>query len=218
MPMGYRPHVHHCVYRRPPRRPSVPSERPGGTDMTPSWIGWITLALALFWAVGAYNRLVRLRAQAIAGLVALDGHLSQYIAIVDDLLKTASSLAPAQAAATPRDANPATAWAGLQGASTQFEASLRVARKRALDAGAMAALQTALTTLQVSWSRVCEECRYPQDLVSPTGERLWAENTHHTKHASAEFNRAVVAYNAAVTQFPALLLAYLFSFRPAGCI
>ena len=189
--------------------------------MTLSWVVWITPAFVLFWAVGAYNRLVRLRGQAIAGFVVLDGHLSQYIAIVDEHLKTASYRAPAlaPASATPRDANPATAWAGLHGARSQFEASLRVARKQALDAGAMAALQTALATLRMSWSRVAEACRDHQgDLLSPMGERLWADNTQNANYASAEFNRAVVAYNAAVTQFPALVLAYLFSFRPAGCI
>jgi LemA protein len=186
--------------------------------MTHSWIAWILLALALFWAVGAYNRLVRLRAQAIGGFVVLDGHLSRYIAIVDDHLKAASGLALAQAAATPRSANPATVWAGLQGASIQFETSLRVARKRPLDAGAMAALQTALATLQMSWSRVREECRDYQDLLSPKGDAPWTENTQNANYASAEFNRAVLAYNAAVTQFPALVLAYLFSFRPAGRI
>jgi len=186
--------------------------------MTLSWIVWITPAFALFWAVGAYNRLVRLRGQAIAGFVVLDGHLSQYIAIVDEHLKTASCRALAPASATPRDANPATAWAALHGARSQFEASLRVARKQALDAGAMAALQTALATLQMSWSRVRTACRDDQDPLAPMGERPWAENTQNANHARAEFNRAVEAYNAAVTQFPALVLAYLFSFRPAGCI
>jgi LemA protein len=33
--------------------------------------------------------------------------------------------------------------------------------------------------------------------------------------ARAEFNKAVARYNAAVTQFPAVLLARLFGFRPA---
>lgn len=186
--------------------------------MTHSSIAWIALAVVLFWSVGAYNRLVRLRAQAIAAFVVLGGHLSDYIPIVDDHLKAASGLALAQAVATPRNANPTTAWAGLQGASTQFDASLRVARKRALDAGAMAALQTALATLQMSWSRVREECRDYQDLLSPIGQQQWADNAQRATHASAEFNRAVLAYNAAVTQFPALVLAYLFSFRPAGCL
>jgi LemA protein len=186
--------------------------------MTLSWIAWITLALALFWAVGAYNRLVRLRAQALAGFAVLDGHLSRYVTIVDNHLKAASGLSPAQAGATPRGDNPATAWAGLQGASAQFEASLRVARKRALDAGAMAALHTALTILQMSWSRVGAACRDDQELIPPTGEQPWIENTQNVNHARAEFNRTVLAYNAAVTQFPALVLAYLFSFRPGGCI
>jgi len=36
-----------------------------------------------------------------------------------------------------------------------------------------------------------------------------------TEMARAEFNKAVERYNAAVTQFPAVLLARLFGFRPA---
>lgn len=178
----------------------------------------ISLALLLFWSVGAYNRLVRLRGQALAAFALLDAHLARYIELVDEHLKAASGLALAQAVAAPRGAGTATAWAGLQGASTQFEASLRVAHKQALDAGAMAALQTAHATLQMSWTRVQDECRAYQDLLSPTGQHRWAENTRLVHQAIAGFNRAVLAYNAAVTQFPALLLAYMFSFRPAGCL
>ena len=186
--------------------------------MTDTVIVWIVLAVGLFWSVGAYNRLMRLRAQAIAAFSALDPHLSNYVVLVDEQLKAASGLALAQAVAAPRGAGPATAWAGLQGASTQFEASLRVARKQALDAGAMAALETAHATLQMSWARVQEECRDYQDLLSPLGQQQWAENARLATHAIAGFNSAVLAHNAAVTQFPALLLAYLFSFRPAGCL
>ena len=186
--------------------------------MTDPVIAWMVLAVVLFWSVGAYNRLMRLRALAIAAFAALDEHLGHYIVLVDDQLKAASGLALAQAVAAPRSAGPATAWAGLQGASTQFEASLRVARKQALDAGAMAALQTAYATLQMSWARVLEECRSYQDLLAPMGQPRWTENTRLASHAMAEFNRAVLAHNAAITQFPALVLARLFSFRPAGCI
>ena len=187
--------------------------------MTDTEIAWVVvLAVALFWSVGAYNRLMRLRALALAAFSALDRHLGHYVVLVDEHLKAASGLALAQAVAAPRSAGPATAWAGLQGASTQFEASLRVARKQVLDAGAMAALQTAHATLQMSWARVQEEGRDYQDLLSPKGRQQWTENARLATHAVAGFNHAVLAYNAAVTQFPALVLAYLFSFRPAGCL
>ncbi len=35
-------------------------------DSLDSALPWVALAVILFWSVGAYNRLVRLRSQAIA--------------------------------------------------------------------------------------------------------------------------------------------------------
>ena len=182
------------------------------------WLAWTALAALVFWWVGAYNRLVRLRAHALAAFATLDSHFAHYIVLVDDHLKSASGLALAEAVAAPRGAGPATAWAALRGASTQFAASLQIARRQALDAGAMAALQTAHATLHMSWSRVEHEARENRQLHPPAGLQHWGANVQLSSHAIAEFNRAVLSYNAAVTQFPALLLARVFGFRAAGCL
>ena len=186
--------------------------------MTDTLIAWITLPCLLFWSVGAYNRLRRLRAKALVAFAALDAHFAQYIALVDEHLKAASGLTLAQAVAASREADPATAWAGLQGASTQFKASLRVVRKQALDAGAMAELQTAHTTLQMSWERVRRECRAYQALLTSMGEQRLMDNARLASRAMGEFNQAALAYNTAIAQFPAVVLAQLFSFRPAGSL
>ena len=45
---------------------------------------WIFLALVLFWAVGAYNRLVRLRSTAIQAFGALDAHLMRWVAMLGE--------------------------------------------------------------------------------------------------------------------------------------
>lgn len=187
-------------------------------DMTLATTACIALAITLFWSVGAYNRLVRLRAKTKARFVLLDGHLSQTIKLAIDHLKIVSNLTQTQASSGSAGLNEAAAVAGMQGASTQFDASLKVARLQPLDPGAMAALQTALATLHMSWSRMHEECRHIHDLARPMSEQAWTGNTQLIAHASSEFNRAVLAYNAAVRQFPAVLLAYLCGFRPAGCI
>jgi len=186
--------------------------------MTPTTTACIALAITLFWSVGAYNRLVRLRAKTKARFVLLDGHLSQTIMIVVDHLKILSNPPFAQPGTGSVGPNAATVMAGMQGASTQFEASLKVARLQPLDPGAMAALQTALATLQMSWARIHEECGHFHDLSPPLTDQAWTGNTQLIAHASSEFNRAVLAYNAAVRQFPAVVLAYLCGFRPAGCI
>ena len=186
--------------------------------MTPTTTACIAFATTLFWSVGAYNRLVRLRGRTKAQFVLLDGHLSQTLMIVADYLKIVSDLAFAQAGAISPIPHVAAVLAGVEGASAQYEACLRVARLHPLDSEVMAALQTALATLQMSWARMHEECRAFQDIWQTLTDQTWNGNTQLIAHASSEFNRAVLAYNEAVRQFPAVVLAYLCGFRPAGCI
>ena len=174
---------------------------------------WVLLAVLLFWSVGAYNRLVRLRSHAITAFQALDGCLGRYITLVNDNTAARQGLPRAQLGAAR-----ASVWAGLQGASTQFEACLRVVRKQVLDARAVAALHTAHITLQAWWTRAQDEYREHPDLLPVSCQSAWAENTRLVVDAVAAFNRAVLLHNAAIAQFPAWLLARLFSFRPAGCL
>lgn len=168
---------------------------------------WAVLAVALFWSVGAYNRLVRLRSQAIGAFGALDGQFRRYIALVQTSFPV---LAAGHVTA---------ARAGLGGAMSQFESSLKVACERPLDEAAMRALETAHETLCMSWSRVQNE---PPDLAgAPLPDTLqlqWEHISQQAGNAREEFDRRVVAYNEAIAQFPARLLAWLFGFRRAKSI
>ena len=49
---------------------------------TSSFVPWIVAAVALFWAVGAYNRLVRLRSDANAAFAALEAELTKQVKLV----------------------------------------------------------------------------------------------------------------------------------------
>jgi LemA protein len=165
---------------------------------------WVLWAVLLFWALGAYKRLVRLRAQAIAAFAPLDAQFGLHVALVkNSFSKADSDLAPA-------------VEAGLVGAALQFESSMQVARAYPLDTLAMRALQTAYETLGTSWVRLRNS---PPDLA---GERLpealqqqWEHLSLNTDTARAEFNQRVQDYNAAIGQFPARLLARIFRFRLA---
>lgn len=168
---------------------------------------WIVWAVVLFWAVGAYNRLVRLRSQAIVAFSPLDLQFSQYVILVQGSF------------AMPADAEETGLRAGVLAAASQFESSLKAARAHPLDALAMRALQTARETLCMSWTRLRD---MPPDLA---GEALptvllqqWGRITLHADKAQGEFNRQVQAYNEAIGQFPAYLLAWLFGFKPAHTI
>ena len=181
--------------------------------MTDAMLPWGVLALLLFWAVGAYNRLVRLRAQVLLAFQAVDVRLGQFIV----LLQEQSPLVFDSMRTQPQVPS-SSLWAGLQAAGTQFDVALRVVRRQVLDAESMAALQTAQQTLHVWWERLVLAHQEHPDLLPASWQKAWAENRRQVDAAAETFNHAVMAHNAAIGQFPALVLARLFSFRLAACL
>lgn len=179
------------------------------------------LALGLFWAVGAHKRLTRLRARVVAAFAALDALLMRervwLQGCLPESLRDGAPTAPA-----PLDEPLAAAWRRLQAAGEQVGAALAVARTRPLNADATASLSAAHGVLDLAWEALCVEAA-GQDLDTVT-EQLSAAEAARTKivHQGLPlrdaFNQAVVDYNAAIRQFPALLLAGLLRYRPAGVL
>jgi LemA protein len=177
--------------------------------MTSSLVLWGALAVLLFWTVGAYNRLVRLRSEANAAFAALDAELTRQVALARQCVAPVTG-----SAAVPFDGTGF--WAGLEGAAGQLTASLAQARSRPLEPDRIAALDAALQVLAMAWERVERDdahdlagSRLPDNLTS---ER--AQAARQSRVAGEHFNAAVSRYNEAIGQFPAVLLAYLFGFKP----
>lgn len=177
---------------------------------------WILLALFLFWAVGAYNRLIRLRSAAIQAFGGLDTHMVRWIALLTEYEAARGS--PDVLRATPPVGghdNHAALWA----AATQFGASLAVARARPLDGGAAAALAAAAQVLETAWQSVLREAAQASEGVAPPALAPWVQRREQVAllrdPAQRLFNEAVVQYNQAIAQFPANLLAWLFGFKKA---
>ena len=178
---------------------------------------WLAAAVAvlLFWSLGAYNRLVGLRAQGISRFAAVDQRMAQALGLL------AEAAAGDDAGATPvadragRHAGSPAARAGLQAAAVQFEVALRVARRQPLDAGVMAALQAAHSTVHAVWERCSASASAPD---TTTMQRGWQDSSRDVHEAQAGYNAAVQDYNAAIAQFPASVLAYFFGFGPAGSL
>jgi LemA protein len=175
--------------------------------MTASVMIWVMWAVLLFWALGAYKRLLRLRALVVAAFEPLETHFANHVTLV------LSSFGSDEAALLPP------AQAGLVGAVLQFDSAIKVASTQPLDVLTMRALQTAYETLNTSWLRVCNE---PPDLAgSPMPEVLQRQWEHVSVNAGlvrAEFNARVQDYNAAIRQFPASVLAWVFGFKPVQII
>lgn len=193
--------------------------------------GWIVIAVLLFWFVGAYNRLVRLRAAVLQAYATLDAALRKQLDFVQ------SSIAAAEPDKDAPSSGHSSAVAPLQAAATQLATLLGATRLHPLDPGGMAALATALQVLVAAWQRQHPDAvtvfdadgtlSRPAPLLpsgagpgaaSPVAAEpiAWPEPSAAAEIARSQFNLAVEQYNAAIVQFPALLVAWMVRLRPAA--
>ena len=161
-------------------------------------------AVVVFWIVGAYNRLVRLRSDLVARFGTVDDRYRQRHALLERQLELLSA---ALAAAAPRlDA--------LRAACRQADTARERARTRPGAASAITSLRVAEDILADARSRLPVQSVAGTDL--PELNAKLATSDTALSFARAEFNTAVGAYNDAVRQFPTLLVARLFNFRSAA--
>jgi LemA protein len=173
--------------------------------MTSSVLSWAVIAVLLFWAVGAYNRLMRLRADVHTSFGALHAELMRHVELVRaDLGGAFQADAPAW-------------WAPLEAAAGQLTAALASARHKPLDASRIAALSAAQDVVRGAWERAerddAHDLRGPRLPDGVLGRR--AQLALHVHGVATQFNGAVTRYNEAIAQFPAVLLAWVFGFKPA---
>ena len=195
------------------------------TMWSSSVVTWLACSVLVFWAVGAYNRLVRLRSAAVQAFGAMDAQLLRHSEVVQALAPEpeASTLAPdgegAASAATVLPEPPgAQERVALQAASKQFSASLAAARLRPLEREVMAALASAHSVLVMAWQNALAASGPFDSQMADSPPYRWEQWTTHSQTASAQFNDAVTQHNRAISQFPAWLLAKLFGFKMAGTL
>jgi hypothetical protein len=190
-----------------------------------AWPWWIAGAVALFWFVGAHNRLVRLRSAVMQTYGTLDAALVRQLDFVQDHVVDTEP-----GAVGPGEL---TSAASLRAAAGQFTNMLTATRVRPLDPQAMAALGTALHVLLAAWQRQHPDggivfdadgtLSRPAPLLGP-GESAaapasapiaWPEPSAAPEIARGRFNLAVQHYNAGIGQFPAIVIAMAFGLRRA---
>ena len=194
-----------------------------------SLASWIVIAVLLFWFVGAYNRLVRLRAAVLQAYATLDAALGRQL----DFVQANITAAPQE---NPPSQELLSSIAPLQAATTQLATLLGATRLHPLDAGGMAALGTALQVLISAWQRQHPDAvtvfdadgtlsrpmpMQPGAVGSATAPNApetiaWPEPSAAAEIARSQFNLAVAHYNDAIVQFPALLVAWAVRLRPAA--
>lgn len=164
---------------------------------------WITAAVLLFWIVGAYNRLVRLRHA-----------LGRRFATLDQQCDARQQLLQRLAAQLEAEPGGASAAQVLRAAIAQSDAARAHARSRLHVAGALTSLRLAEGILADARARHSETAEPDEANAALRAELAAADNT--LDFARRQFNEAAEAYNRAIAQFPTWLVAGPFGFRRAA--
>jgi LemA protein len=173
---------------------------------TPQIVGSVIAAVLLFWGVGAYNRLVRLRGAIVRQFIPVDEQFHQRHAL---LLQLVDGLGTVLTHAGPRiDA--------LRAACLQVEASCAHAKQRPGSTGAITSLRMADGILADARARLPVQSAPGSELAALSAQLQASDAT--LAFARRQFDQAVTEYNRAVRQFPTLLLVGLFGFRAAAIL
>ena len=181
--------------------------------MSPNNLIYIALAaLLVFWAVGAYNRLVRLKNTIANAFGQIDVQLKHRYDLIPNLVDVARKYLQHEQATLEAVIN----------ARNQARAASDVARSRPANALAVTTLAAAEQALGSSLGNFFALAEAYPDLKADQTIRELSEELTSTENkvsfARQAFNDAVLDYNNAQGQFPAVLVARVFSFAPSAML
>jgi LemA protein len=175
-------------------------------------VGWAIAAVLVFWAVGAYNRLVSLRNDISKAFVPVDAQIRQRHMLLEQWVE----------ALRPLLEHHPQAMDAVLAACNQLQAACDVVRARPSAARPMASLRLAEETLAEARARLKNELPAKPEMLAGLGMAVFGEELSAADStlgfARRQFNEATQNYNDALDQFPTWLIAGLFRFRNAGTL
>ena len=172
----------------------------------------VVAGVLLFWAVGAYNRLVSLRNEIARTFVPVEAQMRQRHILLERWVE----------ALRPALAHDADALDSIVAACGQLLAACDVIRGRPSEARPMARLRLAEDTLAEARRRVAAPQAASAALPSDPAYTALADEIANAdttlSFARRQFNEASQNYNDALDQFPTWVIAGLFGFRGAGTL
>ena len=181
--------------------------------MSPSNLIFIALfAMLVFWAVGAYNRLIRLKNTIANAFGQIDVQLKRRYDLIPNLVEAAKKYLQHEQATLE----------AVMTARNQARAASDVARSRPANALAVITLASAEQALGGSLGRFFAVAEAYPELKADQTIREFSEELTSTENkisfARQAFNDAVLYYNNAQGQFPAVLVARVFNFAPSAML
>ena len=180
--------------------------------MTDSAWFWLIVAVAVFWAVGAYRRLTALRAQVNRQFAVLEELLLRYQALVQEATTGAvtspgswqSSIAPERAASH---------WTRLQVAANLSAMAIAHMQEHPLESSSVVALAATHRDLEAAWASLIHPDVYYVSVPESLTQR-WSELGISLQPDLQRFNQTVLAYNEAIALFPACWMARALKYKP----
>lgn len=181
--------------------------------MSMNTLVYIALAsLLVFWAVGAYNRLVRLKNIIGNAFGQIDVQLKRRYDLIPNLVDAARKYLQHEQSTLE----------AVIAARNQARTASDAVRSRPANAKAVTALAVAEQALDGSLGRLFAVAEaYPELKADQTIRELSEELTsteNKVSFARQAYNDAVLDFNNAQGQFPALLIARLFGFAPSAML
>ena len=166
-------------------------------------------ALLVFWAVGAYNRLVRLKNTIANAFGQIDVQLKRRYDLIPNLVEVAKKYLQHEQ----------TTLEAVMTARNQARTASEAVRSRPSNALAVGALSSAEQALDGSLGHFFAVAEAYPELKADQSIRDLSEELTSTENkvgfARQAYNDAVLDYNNAQGQFPAVLIARLFGFAPS---
>jgi LemA protein len=170
------------------------------------------LAMLVFWAVGAYNRLMRLKNIIANAFGQIDVQLKRRYDLIPNLVEASKKYLQHEQATLE----------AVISARNQARSASDTVRSRPGKTDAVIALAAAEQTLDSSLGRLFALAEAYPDLKADQTIRELSEELTSTENkigfARQAYNDAVLDYNNAQGQFPALLVARLFGFAPSAML
>jgi len=176
---------------------------------------WILIAVTLllvFWVIGAYNRLVRLKNMIANAFGQIDVQLKRRYDLIPNLVDVARKYLVHEAQTLE----------AVIAARNQAKAAEQVVAGSPLNVGALGALAGAEQVLGGALGRLFAVAEAYPELKADQTMRELSEELSSTENrigfARQAYNDHVLEYNDAAAQFPTLIVARLFGFQTLGML
>ncbi len=167
------------------------------------------VALIVFWGVGAYNRLIKLRNEITNAFAQIDVQLKRRHDLIPNLVEVARKYLEHERETLER----------VTAARAQVVAATDLVRSQPNQAGPIKSLNLAEGVLSSAMGRFQAIVEAYPELKADESLRDLSEELTHTENKVAFsrqlFNDATLDYNNSAQQFPANLVAGVFGFKAA---